>query len=204
MAELFEEATDAHAQPASASDTIEPVSQDIYLVGKMRHAISTMKLPSNRDIFSVLFYNTRITKLNAKESASLVVEEVLSYWKKARIPIKDPARCRLAVEKLYDEWKKLAKSAKRTTETQKRAEMQFCDKLDDLFDVSSQSAVQAMKESPFKAFFLQQKEKGQPGFMIGIPEEMLKKEERRLKRKADAHIRQTKYEQQKHANGTIE
>jgi len=60
----------------------------------MNHQITGSKLPSGGDCLKVLFYNMRITKLNLNYSASLVIEECIVFWKKARIPTQVPHRCK--------------------------------------------------------------------------------------------------------------
>jgi hypothetical protein len=55
----------------------------------MDYQITGSKLPFQRNCLSDLFYNLRIVKLNLRESAALVVDECLIYWKKARIPTQD-------------------------------------------------------------------------------------------------------------------
>ena len=57
----------------------------IYLVGKINPQISGQKLPSNRQVLSVLFYNSREVKLTISESANLVARECVKFWEKARI-----------------------------------------------------------------------------------------------------------------------
>jgi len=51
-------------------------------------------------VLKVLFYNLRKVKLCLRQCASLVVKEVLVFWEKARIPVKDVQRCIDKLEKL--------------------------------------------------------------------------------------------------------
>ncbi|KAF0712490.1 Uncharacterized protein FWK35_00031652, partial [Aphis craccivora] len=60
--------------------------KQVFLVGIMKNQITGGKLPSKRDILRVLFYNMRVVNLSLQESALLVIDECLIYWKKARIP----------------------------------------------------------------------------------------------------------------------
>lgn len=59
----------------------------IYLVGEEKHQITGQKLPSNRDVLSVLIYLTRRGQANRTEDVQLVLKEIEVYWEKARIPI---------------------------------------------------------------------------------------------------------------------
>ena len=60
----------------------------IYIVGAANHQITGAKLPSNRQIFAVLFFNIREVKLTVSESANLVIRKCIIFWEKARIPTK--------------------------------------------------------------------------------------------------------------------
>lgn len=59
------------------------------------------KLPSNRQVLSVLFYNIRTQKMSKTESADLVIEEVKVFWRKSRIPTQQNARCVAKLIKLH-------------------------------------------------------------------------------------------------------
>lgn len=61
----------------------------VFLAGAMDYQITGSKLPSQKNSLSVLFYNLQIVKLNLHESATLVLDECLIFWKKARIPTQD-------------------------------------------------------------------------------------------------------------------
>jgi len=84
----------------------------IYLIGNGFNQIIGSKLPSNLEVLKVLFYNLQKVKLCLRQSASLVVKEVLVFWEKARIPVKDVQRCIDKLEKLYN-WRDLQKHASR-------------------------------------------------------------------------------------------
>jgi hypothetical protein len=45
----------------------------VFLVGNVNHQIFGAKLPSNRQVLAVLFYNMREVKLSLSESANLAV-----------------------------------------------------------------------------------------------------------------------------------
>jgi hypothetical protein len=57
--------------------------EKLFLIGYMNHQITDLKLPSRGDCLKVVFYNMRITKLNLNDSASLVIEECIVFWKKS-------------------------------------------------------------------------------------------------------------------------
>lgn len=67
--------------------------EKLFLVGAMKNQILGSKLPSKRDVLSVLFYNMRKVKLSLANSVSLVIDECSIFWKKARIPTRDRCHC---------------------------------------------------------------------------------------------------------------
>lgn len=69
------------------------------------------KLPSNSDVLKTLFYNLRLRKLLLRESAALVNEEVLLFWKKARIPSRNTDKVQENIKKSF---MKIGKTYKRT------------------------------------------------------------------------------------------
>lgn len=78
--------------------------RNIALVGQVSHQIVGAKLPSNRQVLEVFFYNTRYVKLNAKESAKLAIDAVSIFWQQARIPMREAHKCAVKLLKMHDEW----------------------------------------------------------------------------------------------------
>lgn len=156
----------------------------IFLIGHMSHQITGSKLPSNCQVLRSLFYNIRQVKLNNKEAARLTIKEVLIFWEKAKIPTKDVQHCVAKLEKMYAEWRKLQKSAKRTASaTQTQKEKEFKSSFDDLFDVAHQDALTKTAEED-KQFLLLQREKGRSGCMGGVDMKYVNAERRKELRRA--------------------
>lgn len=107
----------------------------IYLVG---HEYSHI---NGKQVLSVFFFNKRSFKLADRVSAKVVVDEISVFWQNARIPMRDKQHCISKVEKLHDEWKVLHKSSKKDSEFQRKKEEQFCEKLNDLFDIAHANAL---------------------------------------------------------------
>lgn len=154
----------------------------VNLIGFINNQIVGGKLPSNRQALSVLFYNLRVSKLNLKESATLVAKEVLIFWEKARIPTIRIDHCAAKVISLHKEWNDLQKRLKRVSdvETQKRAK--FEDKLDNLFDVAVENVLNILKNKEDIQFLVLQRKKGRPGYMSGIDLKLTSREDRKRKR----------------------
>jgi len=90
----------------------------IYLIGTSSHQLVGCKLPSNKQVLSVLFFNIREIMLSLSESVRLVIDETLIFWQKARIPTKEFHNCVPQLEELYNSWRSLQKNSSRRTNTQ--------------------------------------------------------------------------------------
>jgi len=157
--------------------------EKLFIIGHMNHQITGSKLPSRGDCLKVLFYNMRITKLNLNDSASLVIEECIVFWKKARIPIQVTHRCKAKLIKLYEEWKGILKNKNKTNQTFKQKEQLFSDSMNDLFDIAHQDALTMIRIQEDKLFLLKQREKGRPGSMLGVDIKLTNIEKRKQIRK---------------------
>ncbi|XP_050526437.1 uncharacterized protein LOC126897076 [Daktulosphaira vitifoliae] len=140
----------------------------VYLVGAMNYQITGSKLPSVKNVLSVLYYNLRFVKLNLHESAALAVDGCLIYWKKARIPTQDPANIIRKLKKFYDELRNLEKNKTRTSDLYKKREQNFVDQIEELFDIAHVNAISLMKIQEDIDFLRLQRTKGRPGCMMGV------------------------------------
>lgn len=152
--------------------------EKIDFIGYCSHDITGSKLPSNRQVLRVLFFNLRVVKLNLRESARLALQEVKIFWEKARIPTQEIKNSIKKAEALYNELRTLQKHANRTSEAHKAKILEFKSKLDDLFDIAHASALSTITIEEDKQFLNNQRKKGRPGFMYGIDYEQLETEER--------------------------
>lgn len=141
--------------------------QKIFIVGVMKNQILGSKLPSKKDVLSVLFFNMRMVKLTLKDSISLVIDECLIFWKKARIPTRDRCHCLKQLKKLYEELRNLEKCKNRNSELCRQREHSFEENLNDLFDIAHASALNIIKINEDKEFLILQRQKGRPGCMLG-------------------------------------
>jgi len=152
----------------------------VFLVGPMDYQITGSKLPSKKNCLSVLFYNLRIVKLNLQESAALVVDECLIFWKKARIPTQDPSNIIKKLKKLYDELRTLEKSKTRKSDLCRKREQDFEDELNNLFDIAHANAIDLMKIQEDKDFLQLQRKSGRPGCMMGVDMKLTGAEKKKL------------------------
>jgi len=57
---------------------LRSAKKSIFLVGEANHQITGAKLPSNRQVLAVLFFNIREVKLTVSESANLFASALFS------------------------------------------------------------------------------------------------------------------------------
>ncbi|CAH0388134.1 unnamed protein product [Bemisia tabaci] len=81
--------------------------RNVYLRGNYSPVIEGSKLPSKKKVLRVLFFNLREVQLSLRDSAHLVVQEVIIFWNKATIPVHYNSRCVKKVEDLYEQWRYL-------------------------------------------------------------------------------------------------
>lgn len=161
--------------------------QKIFLVGVMKNQILGSKLPSKGDVLSVLFYNMRMVNLTLQDSVSLVIDECLIFWKKARIPTRDRSHCLKQLRKLYEELRNLEKSKNRNSELCRQRERTFEETLNDLFDIAHASALNMIKIHEDKEFLILQRQKNRPGCMLGTDLKLAGIEKRKHHRETKMH-----------------
>ncbi|GBN44935.1 hypothetical protein AVEN_7158-1 [Araneus ventricosus] len=174
------------------SSNLRSGDRNIYLIGSERHQITGCKLPSNRHVLSVLFYNLHEVKLSIRESANSVVRECLIFWEKARIPTRATPHCVEKIMKMYNYWCNLQKSACRRSETQEENERNFISDLNNLFDIAQANALEIIKIEEDRKILLSQREPGQRGCLMGIDMKLAKREERALLRVIEQENRRSK------------
>lgn len=161
-------------------------SSKIFLVGNVSNQIVGSKLPSIKQALSVLFYNMRVVKLNLHESSKLVIREIVIFWEKARIPVREEYHLIKKLESLYNEWRNLQKHETSKLVNNRKKEDLFVNKFDDIFDIAHADALSIIKIENDKQFLIAQRTKGRPGCMLGIDKKKQKLEERIGKKSMDA------------------
>lgn len=167
-----------------------------YILQHTDHQIVGSKLPSNRQVLSVFLHNMREFKLSQINSASLVIDESMIFWEKAKIPTSAKWYCVKKLEDLYDQYRKLQKAHTVPTKAHIEREKEFMSVLDDLFDIASADALEKICEVD-KQFLLAQRKKGREGCMIGIDKKSVEKEERKRKELESEARRKAIAEQEK-------
>lgn len=165
-----------------SSNTKKNIRSNIYLIGSEISQIFGAKLPSNKQVLSVFFYNHNIVKLTIRESARLAIREVSIFWSKAKIPIRDEQRCIDKLENLHKTWVAIGKNKNKRTEAQRNKERAFTEKLNDLFDIAHANALNMIKWEEDKQFLIAQRQKGRQGSMAGVDMKSLQKAKRKAER----------------------
>ena len=106
----------------------------IYLVRAANHQITGAKLPSNRQILAVMFFNIREVKFTVSESANLVIRECIIFWEKARIHTKSSPNCVKKLVDLHHVWRELQKNSTKSQGIHRRRSEKFQMDLNNLFD----------------------------------------------------------------------
>lgn len=137
-----------------------------WLVGTAEESIGGDKLPSKRQCLRLFFHHHKTKKV--RDSAKCVVDEVVKFWGRARIKVKDHHHCVSAVISLFKQWESLKKNKKRDFPNERPQVKAFRESLDDLFDVAHAKALSdssALQED--KDFLVAQRERGRRGYMCG-------------------------------------
>lgn len=192
--------------PNQSITTRKSVEQkyNIDLIGHTSHQITGAKLPSNRQVLQVLFHNMRFVKLEHKEGAALVIDLVSVFWQQARIPIRDHHKCVDKLIKLYKKYRNIQKTVpSKRTNNQIDVASDFCDRLDDLFDIASENALEIITIEEDRLFLEMQREKGRVGSMIGVDMALFGREQRSKLRKEKEEARRKKYEEESRQAGSL-
>lgn len=191
-----EPSTSAEMEPTTSkviTRASDKVLRQIYLIGNVTHQITGAKLPSNRQVLQVYFYNIRFAKLSQKESARLAVNAASLFWLQARLPIRDLYKCADKLIKLYNEWRRVSKKSSKGKANKDQAE--FLENLDNLFDIAHNNALQMIRIEEDREFLLKQRQKGRPGCMTGVDMHLFSREKQSQERRAREESRKRKHDE---------
>ncbi|XP_044595356.1 uncharacterized protein LOC123272552 [Cotesia glomerata] len=114
-----------------------------YLVGFEIKKINNNRLPSYRDVLSLFMFKHMSLKMTIRNSSASVISEISAVWAKFMIPTIRPQHSIKKLEKFYAKYKDLKKnrSREKKSKAQQRHVQNFKERLDQLFDISSSTAV---------------------------------------------------------------
>jgi hypothetical protein len=157
-------------------------NNNIHLIGTSSEKFSGRKLPSKREVLQCFFYQMREKKLSKRDSARSVIDDLFVIWSKARIPTRRAQQCIAELEALYERWRGIEKRTLKQSGSQRKKEEDFCNILDDLFDIAHANALLQIENEEDAKFLEMQRRKGRPGYMAGVDRELAEREEKIRKR----------------------
>lgn len=158
-------------------------SQDnIWLIGFPIEKISGSRLPSGRDVMRNFVYHHRIQKRTLDDSASLVLEQLLPFWSKSRLPTRDRQHILRKVKLLFNEQTDLMKHRSRSNDRDLVNQKSYSDKLDGIFDISHANAEQLITNEEDRQFLRLQRE-SRTGCIGSVDKILAGKEDRAAERR---------------------
>lgn len=192
MSEIPSSSVDSSVQ--TCQETVNLFNAEF--IGRISHQITGAKLPSNRQLMQVLFYNMRFVDRQLRSSARLAIDAALIFWKQTRIPTREVHKCVEKLENDYTTWRNIQKTVpSKRSNAQKKAAADFVDSLDDLFDIAHANALEIMRKDEDKQFLVLQRQKGRPGCMAGVDQAFYMREKRTDERLQKEESRKRKYEE---------
>lgn len=175
----------------------------VWLIGSVAEKLTGSRLPSNREVLSVFFYNHKTLKKTIRQSSTAVVRETLVFWNKARIPTRHEKNIITKLEDLHKKWINLKKNASRKSYKQQDRQREFVEDLDNLFDIAHVDAEKLITIPEDKEFLAAQREKGRRGCLGPVDRILAAQERRRGERKKIHEERKKREEQQKKAREEV-
>ena len=99
---------------------LQTATKLIFLVGEANHQITGAKLPSNRQVLAVLFFNICEVILTVSESANLVISECIISGTKRKNTHKIISKLCQEIVDLYHVWRELQKNSMKSQEIHKQ------------------------------------------------------------------------------------
>lgn len=156
---------------------------DIFLLGcrDLEPLLRLNQLPTLRQVLLRYHQILNVTK-NVKDSAQVVIQEVIEVWNKSGIPTRQQNHCNEKLIKIHQNWLLLKKNKTRASEAQKKRENSFTADLDKLFDIAHSNALNLIKIAEDRDFLIDQRDERKM-IMTSVDKKLEKSKERSLKRK---------------------
>lgn len=148
-----------------------------WLIGQPLSQLHGSKLPSNGEVLRHFLYYHRLCKKTEREAAISVLEGILDFWNRARIPTMTPNSGIRKLLTLHKKWTDLRKGKNRKGSAQEAKKREFLTVIDNLFDIASCDALERISIEEDKAFLIAQRKPGRHGSMVGVDRGLTKKEE---------------------------
>jgi hypothetical protein len=153
----------------------------VWLIGYPKDTITGARLPSGRDVMRNFIHHLRVSKLSIAESSQNVYDQLVQFWMKSRLPIRDKQHIIRKVKELYNEQSVLMKNRSRNNAKDVENQREYSSKLDSLFDISHAAANELIKNDEDR-IFLQQQRESRTGCIGPLDQKLAKREQRAAKR----------------------
>ena len=160
-------------------------NDNIFLIGHPCDTISGARLPSGRDVMRNFIFYHRSEKLSINESANCVYDQLLPFWNKCRLPVRQKNHIIKKIRDLYGEQVNLMKHKKRNNPTDQANQSRYTEKIDKLFDISHANSNQLIKIEEDREFLKMQQE-SRTG-TIGTLDKKLSEKEKRSAERLERH-----------------
>ena len=156
-------------------------------LGQPLHEFSKSDLPTSKDVLRWYSYEVKVKGNSKDTSLTAVSSEVLHIWANEGIPARQHQHVKTKMKKIVDEYRNIARNSNRETESQKKREQLFIEKLCHLFHIAHQDAMKIMKSTrgnEENISFLNDQRGPRKMMMRGLDEKNKQKHVRSMKRKA--------------------
>jgi len=167
-----------------AMSTLTRSKDKIWMIGHPCETLTGARLPSGRDVMRNFVYYHRLKKLTIADSVCKIYEQLLPFWLKSRLPVRQKQHVIQKLKDLYGQQVRLMSSRARGNDKDKLNQNQYTEKLDTLFDISHANADKLIANEEDRQFLKLQKES-----RTGCIGPVDKKLDGREKRSAQRHER---------------
>ena len=151
--------------------------------------LTRSRLPTRGQALRLFLHLHLELKHEKKPAAANVIDKVLAFWARARIPVQAAHRARDKLLRLYDEWVFLKKRKSKRGPTQVAREEAFVPSLRRLFDIAQQDALTLLTEEGDRSFLLAQRE-DEPRRSLAVREKKVKEKlKSTTRRRAEAEAK---------------
>lgn len=153
----------------------------VWLIGHPEEAITGCRLPSKGQVLRHIYYHHTILKKTKSNSASSVIDSVLTFWASANVPISNFCYCKKKLLGLVEHYEKFKKNRLKDSDSYRLNEDMFCGDLEELFDISKRDANVQITNDEDRAFLISQQEDRTQSTMAGVDKLLQRSHENKRK-----------------------
>ncbi|GBN77906.1 hypothetical protein AVEN_40026-1 [Araneus ventricosus] len=137
-------------------------------------------LPSRQDVTRNFIYFRRFQKHTISRSAVLVYNQIVPFWEKSRLLVRDKQHVLKQIKDLYGKQENLMKQRKRNNAKDQENQKIYCNNLK-LFDISHANSQELLKNEDRK--FLQLQRIFRTGYIGSLDRKLAEREKEKEKKK---------------------